>query len=534
MTAGDSANGGSESGSAAVDGGVESGISSSPVSESGNGGVAETGGKKRSTSQTSKKIEEIKSSDSDVNKKAGNPPASSVTITGGSGPSGKTVYNVAIKGGASSTSNENGNNTFRLDFQTDGAGSGEKAFTVSVHFTSGNEKVDTLPDVIPAIVNQEGSRILENKSVNDEITSGGKRSIPSASDKESAKEPEGSAIRTTSSNNSGKSNKTSSTNSSSSGTRSNDDQRATKGEIRSPTTTPPPPPSERNNREKSDTAVDKGADFNIPSPRSESITNNGKTNVSQTVMSSSTGKVERSNKGSENNNDKGRVAKEILSNTGRNSGVLNKGSSGTSETGHNSTRPTTTMRQRPAKRNQTSERVETASADNKDSPVNRTRHNQRTRPPSKPVTNENDSNPLILKSLTDKGNGGRGQRESRDKQPTGVNEQPNAQKSIGKTLPRNNHPIAITTEGHTHLFFNDAPIDGKDKEESPIKLPEVENDQQEKGKRTAVKDVSGDSVVVPPPLAISLPLAPFPYLPVDTYYIPLRRLTTGQKKPAVT
>ena len=60
MTAGDSANGGSESGSAAVDGGVESGISSSPVSESGNGGVAETGGKKRSTSQTSKKIEEIK------------------------------------------------------------------------------------------------------------------------------------------------------------------------------------------------------------------------------------------------------------------------------------------------------------------------------------------------------------------------------------------------------------------------------------------------------------------------------------------
>jgi hypothetical protein len=239
------------------------------------------------------------------------------------------------------------------------------------------------------------------------------------------------------------------------------------------------------------------------------------------VSNSSTGKVERSNKGSENNNDKARVVKEILSNTGRNSGVLNKGSSGTE-----------TLRQRPAKGNQTSERVETASTDNKESPVNRTRHNNpRTRPPSNPVTNENDSNPLILKSLADTGNGGRGQRESRDKQPTGGSGPPNAQKPIVGTLPRNNHPIAITTEGHTHSFFNDAPIVGKDKEEFPIKLPKVENDQQEKGKRTAVKDVSGDVV---PPLAISLPLAPFPYLPVDTYYIPLRRLTRGQKKPVVT
>jgi hypothetical protein len=127
--------------------------------------------------------------------------------------------------------------------------------------------------------------------------------------------------------------------------------------------------------------------------------------------------LKKNHKGSEINNDKGGVVKEsILSNPGRNSGVLNKGSSGT-KTVSNSTRPTTTIRQRPAKENQTSEiRVE------------------------KRGTGSN-------REVTF-----RGQRES-DKQPNGASGQPKVQKSPVVTLPETIIRLLLRRKDIGYSFF---------------------------------------------------------------------------------
>lgn len=589
-----SADGGRETGSV-VDGGGESGSSTVGNGESGGSATgaaaAETSGKKRSPLQTISETEETLS-DSDI-KGGASPPASSVTITGGSGPSGKTVYNVAIntKGGTSA-SNDNGNNTFRVDFQTDGAGSGEKAFTVSVHFSSvegskSNEKATVSPKIPAILVNPEGSTELENKSLfgklNDEILSGGKRSISplpakenesKESNRNSEKEsPSGVTVGRNAA-------KSSTSNSSSSGTKSKVNSAAERGSLSSSekreadketeslttklkgenrssrnTTTP----SRRNisgNREKSGTAGGETSSdgcvsgclsippLAAPSLRSESNVNSGKASESQIVSSSISPAKVRSE-----NNDKGRVSKgSVGSNPGRIPAVKGSALSGSIETekGKNSTR--LPRRQRPMLllESQTSERVEIA--DHKDS--NRTRHvpryrpmpsteettnSPRTRPTSKPVTDQSDGNDDKSPSLKPFNNttsvssrtGGRRQRETdNNKQQTNLRGPVNNTQTSVRYLPRYN-PITVTTEG-THLLVNNNVANvGKEKEESLIKMPAKGENAEEKGKsNTTGKDGSGDSVAVPPLVV--------PYLPVDTYYIPLRRLTRGQKKPVVT
>jgi hypothetical protein len=104
------------------------------------------------------------------------------------------------------------------------------------------------------------------------------------------------------------------------------------------------------------------------------------------------------------------------------------------------------------------------------------------------------------------GSGGRSQRELNKQQTSaGSSGSSNAYNTAVRYLPR--YKPLTTTEGITHLFSNDSAVVGK--------------------------DVTGSSGKDGSDPFATLPML-VPYLPIDTYYIPLRRLTRGHKKPVVT